>query len=171
MPRRVRLYAGPIARIRYTATSNVAKFAGIALLGLAIVGAVIGSIPFIPAIYDRAAASVEVAGGYVRDQLTVADTVTPSKEGPAEAALRLEAEQYLRISEACVQEASIGGQNSRGLTYAISQLDEKLSATWLDSASVTETRDTVMEKWKGITDESVWAKESCAAIRPATPAS
>lgn len=171
MSRRIRLYAGPIARLRYTATSSVAKFAGIGLFALALIAAVIGSVPFVPSIYERVSADVSVAGDYIRDQFTVATTATPSKEDAAQAKLRIDAGQYLRLSENCIAEAGIRGQRTYALTYAVSQLKEKLGATWLDIASVTETQGTVTEGWQSIADEAVWEQPSCALIRPTTPAS
>lgn len=171
MPRRVKLYAGPIARIRYTASSSVAKFVGLAALGLVLIAAIIGSLPFVPKIAEAVGSQASVAGEYVRDTLTVAQTVTPSKEDASQVRLRLEAGEYLRASEACIKDAGVGGQRTYALTYAVSQLREKLGATWLDVASVTETQDTVMNEWKGVTDAAVWANQSCASIQPATPAS
>ena len=170
MSRRIRLYAGPIARLRYTATSSVAKFVGIGAFALVLIAAVIGTMPFVPSIYERVSADVSVAGDYIRDQFTVADTATPSKEDATQVKLRLEAGQYLRASEGCIAEAGIRGQRTYALTYAVSQLKEKLDATWLDVTAVTQARDAVTEGWEGITDEAVWEQPSCALIRPTTTA-
>lgn len=169
--RRVKLYAGPIARIRYTASSSIAKFVGLAALGLVLIAAIIGSLPFVPKIADAIGAQASFAGEYVRDTLTVAQTATPGKEDASQVRLRLEAGKYLRASETCIKDAGVAGQRTYALTYAVSQLKEKLGATWLDVSSVTATRDTVMNEWKGVTDAAVWENPSCADIRPATPAS
>lgn len=171
MPRKIRLQAGPIARLRYTATSSIAKFAGIGLLALAFIAAIAGTIPQLPSIYERVSTDVNAAGEYIRDQLIIASAATPSRENATQAKMRLDAGQYLRASESCIQEAGIRGQRTYALTYAVSQLKEKLGATWLDTASVADTRNTVMNEWKSITDEAVWSQPSCALIRPNTPAS
>lgn len=170
MPRRIKLFAGPLARLRYTATSSVARFIGIGLLGLVLIAAIAGSIPFTPAIYERISADVGTAGLYVRDQLTVATTVTPSKESALQVKMRIEAGQYLRTSESCIQEAQIRGTRTYALTYAVSQLKDRLDTTWLDANAVAEAQEAVREGWRNITDEAVWKQPSCALIRPATPA-
>ena len=170
MSRRVKLYAGPVARLRYAASSSIVKFAGLGILALAALGILVASLQFVPLAYDIVARQVTIAGEYVQDTLTVADTATATREDAAQVQTRLDAGEYLRASEACIRDAGLTGQRTYALTYEVSQLKEKLGATWLDVASVTDKRNAVMNEWKSITDPPVWANPSCAAVKPASPA-
>jgi hypothetical protein len=140
------------------------------VFALLLIGAIIGSIPYVPAMYEKVVADATVAGEYVRDDLTVANTLTPSKEDAASTKLRIDAGLYIRNSEACFEEAQLGGQRVKDTSFAIAKLKESLDGVWLDMDGVAAAQEQLTEAWRGIGDEALWAHPTCALIQPMTTA-
>lgn len=150
MSRRVKLYAGPAARVRYVVTSNIAKWLGLGVLALAIIGAIIGSIPYVPAIYERANASIAEAGVFVRDNLTIARTITPAHESATALSTRFSGAAMARDSVQC--HAAFEGQNipttqRRAISLAETNLQSSLDTLWVDAATVERLKGELVEAW------------------------
>lgn len=156
MSRRVKLYAGPTARLRYGVTSNLAKWAGLLILVLAIIGAVIGSLPYVPAIYERASAAVAEAGVYVRDDLTIARSLTVAPEDATALTTRADANTTLQASRLCFDNGNaVPTTQRRELTLAQSKLEESIDHIWIDANNVAALRAELIRLWSGqISSES-----------------
>lgn len=164
MPRRIKLYAGLGARLRYAITSNLAKWAGIGVLALAIIGAIVGSIPYLPAITERANAHIAEAGVFIRDDLTITRTLTPAHEDATALTARFGAYAQLRGHDACFAEAAnIPTTQRREITLAQAHLKEAASGIWADPNTVANHRIELSNAWSNILSHEERESPGCAA--------
>lgn len=169
MRKRIRLNAGPLARIRYAATSTASKI--LAVLGaLAILGGAIWLIaPTIPQAYQTTAAYIDHHGSIIRDDISISKELTQAPETVGLLTQKSEGNRYLTITRQCVDAAPSLSENQRAAyDAAAAKLDNSLHAFFPSEADIRGAREEIEKAWKNLqptlTSTGDTLPEACATV-------
>lgn len=169
MRNRIRLKAGPIARLRYAATSTASKI--LALLGVLVIlgGTVWFAIPNIPHVYHAAVSFIDHHGSIIRDDISIAKELTNAPETVAVLTYQYEGDVFLTQTRACLADAEkIDALPRQKFETSADQLESKLTAFIPDEAEISASFEQAREDWaeakKRIVRVSDPLPAACAAV-------